>query len=96
MKKVMFIFCGLCWFVFGLGFGAFLLLYLFGGAGLQEFSFGIFIPTISSGSVLIGLVHVVGLFMLSLLCFVIGIGLCSHGFECRRDHGGHVTESTKQ
>jgi uncharacterized membrane protein YqhA len=97
MKTVMFIICGLCWFVFGLGFGLFLLQYMAHGAGLQDVgsvlpSFG---TAVSPGSVLIGLVHVVGLYMISALCFVIGIGLCSHGISLRRDDNHEKAEHPK-
>jgi len=74
MKGVMLVLGGLCWFLFALGFGCFLVKYLIGGAGEQLFGFGIF-----PGSILIGMVHVVGLFMAVVLCFVIGVGLCVHG-----------------
>jgi hypothetical protein len=56
------------------GFLFFLYEYLVQGAGLQ-----FWIPVISSGSVLIGLVHFVGLCAASLLCFTIGAGLWARG-----------------
>jgi uncharacterized membrane protein YqhA len=97
MKRVMFIICGLCWFVFGLGFGLFLLQFMVHGAGLQDV--GPVVPyfgtAVSPGSVLIGLAHIVGLFMISALCFVIGIGLCSHGISSRRDDNHEKADHPK-
>jgi len=74
MKRAMFLIGGLCWFLFALGFGCFLVQYVAQGAGLQFFGLGF-----SSGSVLTGLVHLVGMVMASGLCFAIGVGLCAHG-----------------
>jgi len=73
--------------MFGSVMGVFLLQYLADGAGLQDSGFGfpIFSP-VSSGSVLIGLVHIVGFFMLAVLCFVVGVGLCLRGFESKPDN----------
>jgi hypothetical protein len=56
-----------------LGFAFFLYQYVVGGAGLQAY------PLFSSGSVLVGLVHVIGLGAATLICFAIGSGLCAHG-----------------
>jgi hypothetical protein len=97
MKRVTFIICGLCWLVFGLGSGLFLLQYMTHGAGLQDVgpvlsSFG---TAVSPGSVFIGLVHIVGLFMISAVCFAIGIGLCSHGISARREVSREKTEPPK-
>ncbi|MDB6123404.1 MAG: hypothetical protein JWQ71_2397 [Pedosphaera sp.] len=71
---------GLLWFLFAVGFGWFLLQYVHQGAGLQFAGVGI-----SSGGILIGLVHVVGLSMAVLLCLVIGLGLCVHGLVPRSE-----------
>lgn len=65
---------GLCWFLFALGFGFVLTRYVAQGAGLQFFG-----PTMSSGSVLIGFIHVMGFAMASFVCFAIGVGLLMHG-----------------
>ena len=72
MNRAMFFIGGLLWLGFALGFAAFLVRYITGGAGLQ-FSGG----PVSSGSVLLGLLHVVGFGTAILLCFAIGIGLCA-------------------
>lgn len=73
--------------MFGAGFGFFLLQYMANGAGLQDVGplLPFFRPPVSSESILIGLVHSVGLFMISALCFVIGIGLCLHGISSCQD-----------
>ena len=67
---------GLCWIAFALLICIFLFQYLSGGAGLQVFGF--FFP-VSSGTVLIGLVHFVGLVAAAVLCFTIGVGFCAYG-----------------
>ncbi len=74
MKRATFLIGGLCWFLFALGFGFFLVQYVCQGAGLQFFG-----PAVSSGTVLMGLVHVVGLVTASFLCFAIGAGLSARG-----------------
>jgi len=80
MKRAMFIFCGLTWFLFGLFVGIFSLRYLVGGAGSHD---SVAIPQIfspiSSDSILVGLVHVVGFFTLTVFCLLIGVGLFLHG-----------------
>jgi hypothetical protein len=79
MKRI-FLFCaGLLWLGFALGFGFFLVQYIAGGAGLQ-----FFIPVISETSVLVGLVHFIGLATAALICFAISAGLCARAF-CGED-----------
>jgi hypothetical protein len=80
MKRAMFIFCGLTWFLFGLFVGICSLRYLVGGAGSQDSVaiLQIFSP-ISAGGVLIGLIHVAGFFALTVFCLLIGAGLFLHG-----------------
>ena len=75
MKRAMFLIAGACWFLFALGFGIVLLQYIGQGAGLQFFGW-----MFSTGSVLIGLVHVVGFVIAAVLCFAIGAGLLARGF----------------
>lgn len=60
--------------LFAFGFLLLLYDYLVQGAGLQ-----FWIPEVSSGSALIGLVHFVGLSAAALLCLAIGSGLWAHG-----------------
>lgn len=74
MKRAMFLAGGALWLCFALGFAVFLVMYLGGGAGLQFFG-----GPVSPGSVLLGLVHLVGLCTAILICFAIGVGLCMRG-----------------
>jgi hypothetical protein len=74
MKRALFIAAGILWMLFAFGFLFFLYEYLVPGAGLQ-----FWIPVVSSGSVLIGLVHFVGLCATSLLCFAVGVGCWARG-----------------
>ena len=65
---------GISWIAAAFVFGLFLLQYLAQGAGLQ------FFPLVfSSGSVLVGLMHGVGFVSATVLCFVVGVGMCAHG-----------------
>ena len=75
MKRAMFLIAGACWLLFALGFGIVLLEYVRQGAGLQFFGW-----MFSSGSIWIGLVHVVGFVIAAFLCFAIGAGLLTRGF----------------
>ena len=75
MKRAMFLIAGACWLLFALGFGIVLLQYIGQGAGLQFFGW-----MFSSGSVLIGLVHVVGFVIAAFLCSAIGACLFACGF----------------
>lgn len=74
MKRAMFFLGGLLWLGFALGFAALLVAYIARGAGLQFFG-----GPVISGSVLLGLVHLVGLGTAMLICFAIGAGLCARG-----------------
>ena len=65
---------GTCWILAAWVFASFALQYVAQGAGLQFFPLAI-----SSGSVLIGLVHVVGFVSASGVCFAVGVGLCACG-----------------
>ena len=75
MRRVTFLVAGVLWLFFAFGFGFFLLLYLGQGAGLQFFGW-----MFSSGSVLVGLVYVVGCVVAAFLCFTIGTSLLARGF----------------
>ena len=79
MKRVMFILAGVCWFLFAAGFGFFLIQYVRNGAGLQIAG-----PLFSSGSVLMGVVHVIGFSLASWVSFAIGVRLCAHGMTMNR------------
>ena len=89
-RRIIFVFGGMLWFLFSAGFGLILIAYVSGGAGLQFFG-----GPISSGSVLLGLVHVTGLVAAFLICFAIGAGLCAHGVVGERtgENDGKATSS---
>jgi hypothetical protein len=74
MKRALFLVAGILWMLFAFGFLFFLYEYLVQGSGLQ-----FWIPVVSSGSVLIGLVHFVGLCAASLLCFAVGARCWARG-----------------
>jgi hypothetical protein len=78
MKRALFVVAGVLWLVFALGFGFALLKYLRSGAGVQ-FLGGMF----SSGSVLLGVVHVIGFCFAALVCLGIGAGLFARGISAR-------------
>ena len=88
MKRALLIIGGLCWFLFALGFGFFLVQYVGGGAGLQFLG-----PIFSSESVLLGLAHVIGILMTSFLCFAIGVGMCVHAIvpKTEKEQAGELT-----
>jgi hypothetical protein len=77
IKSTMMVIAGFCWLAAALFMCFFLFQYLGSGAGLQVFDF--FFP-MSSPTVLIGLIHFLGFSAAAALCFVIGVGLCAHGF----------------
>ena len=77
IKCTLLVVAGLCWLLFALAIGFFLFKYLAEGAGLQVIGFF----GLSSITILIGLVHVVGFGAAAYFCFVSGVGLCVHGLE---------------
>ena len=86
MKRLMFLFCGICWLGFGLGFGFFLVQYLGNGGGSAEIGpVGFF--EVSPAGTIIGLAHIAGFFLLSTFCLLIGIGLFSFGLVSGREAG---------
>lgn len=84
MKRVLFLLCGLCWIASGIVAGVFGCRFLFDGGDSQTSILQILAP-VTSGSILVGLIHTVGFFVLSSFCFLVGIGLCSYCFEPRKD-----------
>lgn len=82
MKRALTFGLGLIWFLFALGFGFFLYQYVAEGAGFQFFA-----PIAFSGSVLLGLVHFVGLCTAILICFAVGAGLYSRAMVRENDRG---------
>jgi len=87
MKRALIFSAGLLWFAFALGFGFFLVQYVAQGAGLQ-----FFVPTISAGSVALGLVQFVGLATAVLICFAIGAGLCASAIVPKDRHENRNAE----
>lgn len=80
MKRVLFLLCGLCWIAFGIVAGVFGCRLLFSGGDSQPSILQILAP-VSSGSVLLGLVHLAGFCALAAFGILVGIGLCSYFFE---------------
>lgn len=80
MKRALFMISGFCWLVFAVGFFLFLLGYLGRGAGAQELP-----PLVnfSSGSVVLGLVHTVGLILLCAFCALVGMALVVRGVAAK-------------
>jgi len=76
LKSTLLVVVGLGWIAMAVFIGLFLFEYLVGGAGLQVFGFFF---SVSSTTVLIGLVHFVGFAVAAFLSFIIGAGLCAHG-----------------
>jgi len=77
LRKMMFVFAGTCWLVFGAGFGLLLVPFFLEGAGMQLSggTFDFIASPVSSGSVLVGLVYVTGMASASLVCFAVSFGL---------------------
>src|SRR5688572_7188009 len=73
-RAVLFLTAGLCSMAAALVFAVVAWSYLTNGAGLQFFAL-----SISSMSVLLGLIHFIGFGFGAFLCFAIGVGLCAHG-----------------
>ena len=84
MKQAFYIVGGLLWLAFGAGFGLLLLNYLTSGAGMQDYL--LFVPSFFSGSVLLGVVQVLGLFFLCAASVAIGAALVIRGLA-----SGHHT-----
>ena len=76
MKRTLFLICGICWLLFSVGIGLFLLLDSAAQFGWPGFSF--FMPVLSAA---IGLAQTTGLFFLAGFCFIVGLSLCLHGFS---------------
>jgi hypothetical protein len=95
MKRAMFIFCGVCWLGFAFAIGIIAWPYLLDGAvGDSSFIFPLFAP-VTSGSVLLGLVHLAGFIALILACLSIGLNLLLHGFYPKQSQNRY-TEPQKQ
>ena len=73
-RATIFLVGGLCWLAASLFFVVTAWAYVKDGAGL-----GFFALSISSGSVLLGMIHLLGFGIGAFFCFAIGVGLCAHG-----------------
>ena len=73
MKRILFFIGGVCWFLFALGFAGFLIRSINQGPDLP------FLGPPSTGSILLGFVHVIGFGMAVILCFAVCVGLCARG-----------------
>ena|SRR5947209_16026826 len=73
-RAIVFVVGGLWWFTAAFVLTVFAWSYFAYGAGLPFFT-----PSVSSGSVLLGLIHLLGFAAGAFLCFAIGTGLCAHG-----------------
>ena len=82
---------GVLWLGFALGFGAFLVQYIGGGAGLQFFG-----GPVSSGSVLLGLVHLIGFGTAMLLCFAVGIGFCARAVVSEKGDSNRSADGSQR
>lgn len=74
VRATVFLIAAFCWFAVSLFFAIFAWSYVAGSAGLQFFGL-----SLSSGTVLLGLIHLFGFGFGAFLCFAIGVGLCAHG-----------------
>jgi hypothetical protein len=75
MKRAVALIGSACWFLFAIGFGVLLVQYLCQGAGLQHSGW-----LFSNPSLFIGMVHVVGLALASLVSIAISAALWVRAF----------------
>jgi len=67
---------GVCWLLFALGFVFFIIEFFADGAGLQFLGF---LPAVSSGSLLLGLVWLTGFLTAAGICLVVSLWLFKRG-----------------
>ena len=83
MKRLVLNLCGVGLVAFGIALGVIgFRSALAGGEGSD--SFLRMLAPISSGSVLLGLIRLVGFCALSVFCVLVGVGLCSNYFGLRK------------
>ncbi len=92
LKSALLVAAGLCWFAVAVGFVFLFFEYMAEGAGLQVFGFF----GISSLTIAVGLVHIVGFSAGAFLSFLIGAGLCAHGLVPAPGPQGQVATRPKQ
>jgi hypothetical protein len=90
MRRAILLLAGILWLLFAVCFGFVLLRYIAEGAGLQFYGW-----MFSSGSILVGLVHVSGFVFAAFLCFAVGAVLFSCGLvrSGDSDHKPKVKDS---
>jgi hypothetical protein len=81
LNRVIYVVGGVLWILFSVGFGVILFKYIARGAGLQSIG-----GPVSSGSVLLGLVHLTGFVVAAVICFTIGAWLCARGVVSDEAH----------
>jgi len=64
---------GVLWLLFSVGFGLALLEYLMEGAGLQLLGWNL-----CTGTIVVGVIHVIGLAIAAVVCLCVGIWFCSN------------------
>jgi len=80
MKRLGQLIGGIMGFGCAVGFALLLLSYVTGGSGVQIIGLPreLFGDSVSSGSIVVGLVHIVGFATASFLCFAVGAVFCAH------------------
>ena len=73
-RRVVYLTIGVCWILFALVFGLFLVAYVAEGAGFQLFAL-----SVTSMSVLVGLVHISGLVVAACISFCFGVVMLAQG-----------------
>ena len=73
MRRIVYLFGALAWFLFGIGFVLLLVQYVGEICGWEIFGLAI-----SSGSALLGMAHIIGLFWGMVLCFAAGLLFYAH------------------
>lgn len=72
LTRTLYFLGGLCWLLFAAFFGFFLFKYMQAGAGVQLFGF-----IFSTSSVVLGVVHFIGLSLAMLMSLAFAIGMCA-------------------
>ena len=83
-RRIVCLTIGVCWILFALVFGLFLVAYVAEGAGLQFFR-----VAVSSATVLIGLVHISGLVVAACMSFAFGVVMLAQGLLPTESESAH-------
>jgi hypothetical protein len=97
MKSAMYIVCGIIWLVFGFAAGFLFLAYIAETSGFYSEDAGLlsFLQPFSLETGVIQLIHMAGLFLITAFCFLVGVGLCSHGFAVRGEGAAEDAERSQ-